>query len=115
MLSALEMKSSDVFLDLGSGRGALLFHAALNHTPPARCIGVELSQERHKIALAAHARFRGQGGGASTVELRCEDMRTTTLAGATVVYFMNQDLPRRLCAVMWDRFRALARGEFVLH
>jgi len=41
----------DVFVDLGSGRGRVVFQVAL--TTPARAVGIELSVERHSAAMAA--------------------------------------------------------------
>jgi hypothetical protein len=71
--------SDDVFVDLGSGRGALVFQTSIqvakdlaspNHNsqhtimfystqvPGMICIGVELSKKRHAMALTAHKRLK---------------------------------------------------------
>ena len=46
----------DVFYDLGSGRGTLVIHAALE-ARCRRCVGVELSRERHAIAKTVASRL----------------------------------------------------------
>ena len=55
LLDALCMPADAVFLDLGSGDGRALFHAAAR-TPLAAATGVELLESRHAVAEATLAR-----------------------------------------------------------
>ena len=90
-----------VFYDLGSGRGQLVFHTALQ-TRCCKAVGVELSEKRHSMATTALAECKALHPGLQTrIELRKEDVRITDISDATVVYIMNQDMPRRLSEFLW--------------
>lgn len=116
-------------LSLLHRRGAILLHAALLPRPPHRCVGVELGHARHRAAEAALDRLkRMRPDAAARVELRCEDLleylgaAAGTAGGAsgggakglsavTAVYFMNQDMPRRVSHAVWARLQALAEAR----
>ena len=101
VLPQLHLSESDVFYDLGSGRGCLAFQTALQ----IRCkksVGVELSHERHVMALKGLSNLRQTGVQTDTkLEFRHEDIRHTDVKDATVIYLMNQDMPRKLNEYMW--------------
>ena len=94
-----------------------------------RCVGVELSRERHNMAKVARARLRqllthlqrpgGPGApswasAAAGVEFLCQDMRELTYSDATFVYLMNQDIPRAVVDAVFDTLRKLNRRVRVL-
>ena len=132
ILGLLELGPQDVFYDLGSGRGALVLQTALE-ARCKRCVGVELSRERHAMAataarrlgqLAARAQSApgaagGEGsidlaGAAVAVEFKCVDMQQESLEDATFVYLMNQDLPRRLNEEIFQKVHALPQAVRLL-
>ncbi|MEM7496146.1 MAG: hypothetical protein AAF471_08600, partial [Myxococcota bacterium] len=50
LLNEFDLRSEDVFYDLGSGRGQLVLHAALA-TPVRKAVGIEKSRENHEKGL----------------------------------------------------------------
>jgi len=58
--NATGMGSRDVFCDLGSGNGRMVMSACLA-TQVQHCLGVELSEERHRQALTAFERWSAEG------------------------------------------------------
>jgi SAM-dependent methyltransferase len=69
VLSQSKVSASDVFLDVGSGKGRLLYQAAALY-PFQRVIGVDLSEELNRVALANIERNRRR--------LRCQDVQVVT-------------------------------------
>ena len=51
--SALAIDSTDVFLDIGSGRGNLVLACARLQPPPLLSCGIEILAPRHEMAQAA--------------------------------------------------------------
>ncbi len=94
----------DVFADLGSGMGRVVFQAARWY-PFRRVIGVELSARLHRVAQANIARNRGR--------LRCPDVRLVNAdvldypvpADLTVV-FLDNPFTGDLFAAVLDRLLA---------
>jgi SAM-dependent methyltransferase len=74
-----EVSRDDVFVDLGSGKGRVIFEAA-RHYPFRRIIGVELAPELNAIAADNLRRFRGR--------LRCTDVE---LVNADATEWMPPD------------------------
>jgi hypothetical protein len=73
------VRPDDVFVDLGSGMGRVVFQAAAQY-PFRRVIGVELSQRLHEIAEANIERNHGR--------LRCQDVQ---LVNADVLDYQLPD------------------------
>ncbi len=69
VLSQSDVSASDVFLDVGSGKGRLLYQAAALYAFK-RVIGVDLSEDLNRVALANIERNRRQ--------LRCRDVQVVT-------------------------------------
>jgi SAM-dependent methyltransferase len=98
------VSSDDVFLDLGSGRGRVVFQAA-KHYRFRRVIGVELVPELHETAVLNIERNRGT--------LRCRDVRLICSDAlefsipddVTVVYLYNPFVGDTFAKVM-DRLVA---------
>jgi Histone methylation protein DOT1 len=94
------------FVDMGSGKGAVLLYAA--EFPFKRIIGVEFSPELHSIAEKNLAAYRGR--------IRCRDVRNLRLnavdfeppAGPTVFFFFNPFKGRTLETVTRNIERAIA-------
>jgi SAM-dependent methyltransferase len=87
MLRPGEVKSTDVFVDLGSGKGRVVMLAA--RYPFARVIGVELSEQLNEIARRNLARARGRRR-CKRVEVVTADVLDYEIpADATVVYMYN--------------------------
>lgn len=59
IFGALKLHARDLFYDLGSGRGQCVLAAAMadKDSRPAKAVGVELVEARHKAAEAALLRF----------------------------------------------------------
>lgn len=82
-----EVSESDVFLDLGSGKGRIVIQAAMYRF--RRVLGVEISPQLHEIALRNLHRARSR--------LDCQDIVLVNLPAeefaipddVTVVYFYN--------------------------
>jgi SAM-dependent methyltransferase len=93
LLPRLEVSDSDVFLDLGSGKGRAVFLAARDY-PFRRVIGIEISRHLNAIAQANIDRNRER--------LRCQDVELLTgdlfdyeiPDDATVVFFALPPQPR---------------------
>lgn len=86
LLDWLKPGADDVFVDLGCGTGRLVHQAALT-TAVGRAIGVELSAHRIAIAHQAQQRLRAaQPGTAARIDWRHEDIATTSLEPATLLY-----------------------------
>jgi glycosyltransferase involved in cell wall biosynthesis len=88
ILRPRDVGPSDVFVDIGSGMGRVVFQAARSY-PFARVLGVELSEELNEIARRNIERNRSR--------LRCGDVELVTADvlsyrlpdDVTVVYFAN--------------------------
>jgi hypothetical protein len=87
------VSETDVFVDLGSGKGRVVFQAA-RHYPFKRVIGVELSSELHEVArgnIESHRR----GLRCQDVELVNDDVLEWEIpADLTIVYMHNPFLGR---------------------
>ena len=55
LFQALKLSSEDIFADLGSGRGQVVFAAAMYSVPPQMAYGIEFVADRHELAAAAHS------------------------------------------------------------
>ncbi len=78
--------SGYTFVDLGSGKGRMLFVAA--ERPFRRVLGVEFSRSLHAEAVENIRRFRGRGG--VTIESVLADAGTFEFpAGDLVIYLFN--------------------------
>ena len=110
VLDAVQPSRDDVFVDLGSGRGLLVMLTHL-HCRLKRSIGVELSRERHAMALGALATLKSgsRAKDATGLAFVNEDVRTFDLSEATFVFLMNQDMPHKLIADVWRRLLELER------
>ncbi len=86
MLEYLSLGSKDVLYDLGAGSGKVVVQTALT-VPVRKSIGVELSRSRisaaRRVVQAAKAKRLIR---ARACAFRCEDLLTTYLADATVIY-----------------------------
>lgn len=86
LLEYLALGPKDVFVDLGSGVGKVVLHAALK-TEVKRAIGVELSTTRHHDALEA---LKRASEWQPKLKTRCQfinaDLMTVDLKEATAIY-----------------------------
>jgi predicted RNA methylase len=86
ILPRREVTPQDVFLDLGSGMGRMVIRAASRYSF-ARVIGVEISEELHRIAqdnlTSTRARLR------SPVQLVCADVLDYQIPDDVSVVFLN--------------------------
>jgi len=94
LLEHLGLKATDVFYDLGSGRGQLVLAAAMERKCGA--VGVELLEPRHAAALAAQR--NSPPWVRDLVEFRLEDALLTPIADATHVFLCNTCFPWELNA-----------------
>ncbi len=100
VLSRREVSASDVFLDVGSGKGRLLYQAAVLY-PFQRVIGVDLSEELNRVARANIDRNRRR--------LRCQDVQVVTadavryvIPGDVTVVCMNNPFGGELFETFMD-------------
>lgn len=111
LIDWLDLGERDVFYDLGSGTGKVVLQAAMT-VPLRRCVGVELSSTRCRIARAAlrSARREGLIRSRRTV-IRERDLLQESLADATVVYTCSTAFSlrtmRRLVRTLLDLDRDL--------
>lgn len=87
ILQRLALGRGDVLFDLGCGRAFFLLQALLT-TPLPRAVGVELAATRLEAGRRAHAILAKEGvlPPDKTLDLREEDLGTTDLRDATVVF-----------------------------
>lgn len=107
VLEAVQLSQDDVFIDLGSGRGVLAMFTKCA-ARLKRSVGVELSRERHAMAKRAQAALQAADSRAAAgLEFVNEDIRVTSLTGASFIFFMNQDMPHKLIARVWENILTL--------
>jgi hypothetical protein len=83
VLDSLSINKNDIIYDLGSGRGKTVTQAYL--LTPAKCIGIELSKTRHKIALRAKKILKAN----SRLQFLNKNMLKCNLSNATIVYLCS--------------------------
>lgn len=89
----LNVTGTDVFYDLGSGLGRMVFQVGLDWGV-AKCVGIELSETRHNRAVRAFHQLKlVDSGFGDCIELRNENLLTTDMSDATVAY---------LACTCWD-------------
>lgn len=87
LTSIRPLRPDDVFLDIGSGKGRVVFLAATH--PVKRVIGVELSAALHEIARQNLSRVR-KWLACKDIEFACSDATTFEIPDdVTIVYFFN--------------------------
>lgn len=94
------------FIDIGSGKGAALFHAS--EYPFKKIIGVEFSPELHEVAVRNIASFRSRTRKCKDIEAICGDGGAYQYPEGPWVLFFNTpfDVP------VWERAAAnLARAQ----
>ncbi len=92
---------SDVFLDLGSGMGRVVFLAALRY-PFKRVIGVEVSRDLHNIAEDNIARNRSRFA-SRKVELICADVLEYAVPDDVTVVFLYNPFTGRVFQTVVER------------
>lgn len=109
MLTYLQMTDRDVFYDLGSGVGKVINQVAIS-VPIRRCVGVELSETRVRLARSALRRLRREVPvRARRCSFRCEDLLDTALDDATVIYTCSTAFSWRFLVRICQRVRAIGR------
>lgn len=111
LLGWLELGEDDVFYDLGSGTGKVVLQVAMS-APVARCVGVELSESRLRIARSALRRAREHDLVlARRTVFRRGNFLDESLADATVVYTcstgFSSELMRGIADAMADTGREI--------
>mmetsp|Transcript_10496 Transcript_10496/g.19317 ORF Transcript_10496/g.19317 Transcript_10496/m.19317 type:complete len:307 (+) Transcript_10496:59-979(+) len=109
LLQALDLKSDDVFFDLGCGTGKVVLLTAM-FSDVSRAVGLELSETRVNTACEAIARAK--------LEKRCsifkEDFLTTPhLRDATVCFGCNYTLPKESFTKLFLRLIEVPRLRLV--
>lgn len=110
MLGELPIRHDEyVFLDLGSGKGRVVFLAA--EFPFARVIGVEASPALHATACHNVRAWARAGNDGRRVQLLHEDATTTTiLESPCVVYLFNPFRERAVAKVLLNLKWSLQRA-----
>lgn len=109
LVEYLALGGDDVLYDLGCGIGKLVVHAAIAR-PLRRCVGIELSATRCRIARAALARARARGlVRAQSCSIACADFMRAKLDDATVVYTCSTAFPGALMVRLARKLSRLPR------
>lgn len=85
------LTKDDVFLDIGSGRGKMVLHMAVQ-TPVKKCIGVELVKSRHGDAIKLKEEI-GDIPGKEVIFINEDIFKTDAIQQATIIYAN---------VIMWD-------------
>lgn len=104
ILSPRRVGPDDVFLDIGSGMGRVVFQAAV-HYPFRRVVGVELSEELTRVAKENIGRNRHRLQCAQ-IELLVADMLDYDLPDDVTVIFFNNTVGGDLFAVAVEKILA---------
>lgn len=110
VLQWLRLGPLDHFFDLGSGTGKIPILAALM-SDVGHATGVELSRRRHDVAEQALARVGDVDGRVALVH---EDLLTTDLSAATVIFTGSRAFPESLVAKLARRAIDLPRLRLML-
>lgn len=109
LLRALSPGDSDVFYDLGAGVGKVVLQVAMS-VPVARCVGVELSASRCRVARRALWRARKLD---TILARRCTfknaDMLEWPVGDATIVYSCSTAFSLRFMRSIVRKLRAVKR------
>lgn len=111
MQDAFARHQRHVFYDLGSGVGRMVVQVHLDYPQVRRSVGVELSRERHDMALELHRRVLSGDSSvelalqpSSACEFRCGDILEADFSDATIVWvansFFHEDFLEKLCSKM---------------
>ncbi len=102
------IRSSDVFVDYGSGMGRVLIMAAAYSF--ARVVGVELSSQLSNLAKSNLDRAKSKLRCKNIEIFTCDAATFTFPDDATVVYFFNPFAGKTLCAVLANIAGSLQRA-----
>lgn len=91
------LTKSDIFYDLGSGKGELAIKIACKANVK-KVIGIELHKERFNIAVK-----RLKTSNTNKVFFINENFLDVDLSDATTVYFANEGIPKIICHKIWDK------------
>ena len=109
LLTLLDLRPDDHFVDLGAGLGKVVLMAAMT-TPARAVVGVELSTSRLGVAEQALARARAQAlPGVERARFVEADMMTVDLDEATVVYTCSTAFSDAFMEGLRDRLATLPR------
>ncbi len=111
----LNIKSSDVFYDLGSGVGKVIIQAYLNF-PFKKVVGIELSPTRHNNALKAREELvkRNLINPNRKIEFIQGDIAELNLCDATVIYMCSTCYPVELMKKIAEKCSNLKKGMHVI-
>lgn len=114
LLDYLDMGRRDSFYDLGAGTGKVVLQTAISR-PIARCIGIELAPTRYRSARTVLTAARRQGLiRARACRFRNEDLMTTSLDDATVVYTCSTSFSRAFMNRLTGKLVGLQRELLVV-
>jgi len=101
----LPLNADDIFADIGSGTGRVIFVFA--HTPCRQVRGIELDPIAIEECRANIATFRGP---ASKIKLFCADCASFQFTDETVLHFYNPFGPETLRAVLNNLHASVERN-----
>jgi len=96
ILAGLQVHYKDfIFIDVGSGKGAVLLYAA--SFPFKRIIGIEWSRQLHEIAVEnIHSYHRKSDTPARAIDPICLDAREYKFTGEPAIIFFSNPFGRRI-------------------
>jgi SAM-dependent methyltransferase len=109
LLDHLDLGDRDVFYDLGSGTGKIVIQTAMT-VPIRKAVGIELSTSRHRDAKRVLGKVRKEGLlAARACSFRNEDLASSYLSDATVVYSCSTAFSLRFMKVIARKLESLNR------
>jgi len=117
-LAAIPLRPGEfTFVDLGSGKGRVLLVAS--HLPFARIVGVELSEELHRIAQENVRRYRLADQRCTTFSLLCMNAVEYGFGSEPLVLFLynpfGESTIRDVLANLAASLRATPRDAYVIY
>jgi hypothetical protein len=109
----LKLKSSDVFVDLGSGIGKLVMQTCLESNA-TQCRGIELSDSRYGQAITAYNDLKkSHPDVAERISFTLGDIVTENIDNATVVFMCSTCFSDELMVKLAKKLKNLPKLEVV--
>lgn len=104
ILNEMSMESDAVLIDMGSGTGTVLFHAAMLDTPPVKMVGVEFVAVQHEEAMKRLALLKADEvfNGARASQLANIDLYQKDILTLTSQNLEDWALDRPLYIISFD-------------
>lgn len=109
ILNAIPLQPDTVFVDMGSGKGRALLVAS--EFPFAKIVGLELSDNLHRIAQDNVARYKPASQKCAAFELKCMDALDYAYGDEPVVLFLFDPFGREILEQVMANLEASLRAK----